>query len=265
MNDQQIQPQNHEPKDVPRAEIPLPSQGLIYPPEHPLHNKDTVFIRMMTVRDEDLLSSEPLIRSRRAIDEFIKSALGGNVDASSLCMGDREAIMFAFRATGYGTDYDAKVTCPNCSDTFKYTFDLDGMNIKQLGAPPVVPFTNLFEIPEPLPDLGKTVQFSILTGASEREITDTISAMSKKAKHAVTPEVSLRLFYQIQKIGNEKDRGKIRNIVDNMSARDGRFLRGHINNISPKVDTKRQMNCPSCGETEEVALPIDVTFFFPED
>lgn len=48
----------------------------------------------MTVRDEDILSSEPMVKCRRAIDESIRSALGGQIDTASLCMGDREAIMF---------------------------------------------------------------------------------------------------------------------------------------------------------------------------
>ena len=53
--------------------VELPSRGLFYPQNHPLYEKDTVEIRFMTARDEDILTSPALLRKGQAIDKFIQN------------------------------------------------------------------------------------------------------------------------------------------------------------------------------------------------
>ena len=40
--------------------VDLPSQGRFYPKGHALHNKDSIEIRFMTAKDEDILTSKSL-------------------------------------------------------------------------------------------------------------------------------------------------------------------------------------------------------------
>jgi len=254
-------------QEVPRENVPLPSNGLIYPKGYFLADKESVDIRAMTIRDEDLLSSEPLIRSKRAIDEFVKSALGGAVDTEIMCHGDRDAIMFAFRATGYGTDYKVKVTCPSCGESVEYEFDLSKLKIIRLQGEPLTPNTNVFEMPGALPVSGANITFSVMTVGAEKEVVKKLDALAKRAKAGVLPEVSLRLFEQIQTVDNltkDKDAGKIRTFVDRMLAGDSRYLRKHISDMSPKLDTKQDMVCSRCGESSNVTLPVELSFFFPD-
>lgn len=254
-------------QDVPRENVPLPSNGLIYPKGYFLADKDSVDIRAMTIRDEDLLSSEPLIRSRRAIDEFVKSALGGAVDTNIMCHGDRDAIMFAFRATGYGTDYKVQVTCPACNETVEYEFDLSKLQIIRLEGKPMAPNTNVFEMPGTLPVSGAPVTFAVMTVGAEKEVVKKLEALAKRAQTKVLPEISLRLFEQIHTVDNlnkEKDAAKIRTFVDSMHAADSRYLRKHINQISPKLNTKQEMTCSRCGTASNVTLPVELSFFFPD-
>ena len=48
--------------EVPVESVPLPSGGVIYPVDSPLHAKETIDIRAMTAREEDILTSRALIK-----------------------------------------------------------------------------------------------------------------------------------------------------------------------------------------------------------
>ena len=58
---------------VPTEFVDLPSKGLYYPENHPLHGVDSVEIKHMTAKEEDILASESLIRKGVAIDRMLQS------------------------------------------------------------------------------------------------------------------------------------------------------------------------------------------------
>jgi hypothetical protein len=87
----------------PVSTVRLPSAGLAYPPEHPLHAAETVDIRAMTARDEDILSSPALLRNGTVFTQLIRSCLTNkHVDPDTLLVGDRNAILIAIRVSAYG-------------------------------------------------------------------------------------------------------------------------------------------------------------------
>ena len=55
--DSPLPPQMQDPLNfpVPTMIVDLPSEGRFYPSNHPLHGKDHVEIRFMTLKDEDTL------------------------------------------------------------------------------------------------------------------------------------------------------------------------------------------------------------------
>ena len=60
---------------VPTEFVDLPSKGLYYPNGHPLHSVDTVEIRHMTAKEEDILASQSLIRKGIVLDRMLQSIL----------------------------------------------------------------------------------------------------------------------------------------------------------------------------------------------
>jgi hypothetical protein len=63
-----------------------------------------------------------------AIERFLDNIIiDKEVKASSLLVGDRNAIIIAARISGYGADYSTSVTCPACSNTSTYNFDLNNV------------------------------------------------------------------------------------------------------------------------------------------
>lgn len=248
--------------DVPTELIPLPSCGKAYPPGHPFHGKDKVEIRCMTTREEDILVNKVYLKKGTVITELIKSCLvDRSASPSDLLTGDRNALMVAIRATGYGAEYDAEVQCSECEAKNAQQFNLGELPIKQLEIEPVAPGLNLFEFL--LPYSKKTVRFKFMTGKDEEEIMATQEKQKKLNLSSGDSAVSTTLLYSIQSIDGIEDRAKIASFVRMMPARDSLALRNYIRDNEPGILMKQSVVCPSCGHEEEVSMPIGTTFLWP--
>ena len=93
---------------VPTSFVKLPSGGKFYPEGHPLCNQDTVEIKEMTAKEEDILSSRALIEKGVAVDRLVDSLLmDKRIKCDSLVVGDKNAIIVQARISAYGSDYQA--------------------------------------------------------------------------------------------------------------------------------------------------------------
>ena len=248
--------------EVPVESVPLPSNGVVYPAESPLHDRETVDIRSMTAREEDILTSRALIKKGTVITELIRSCLTDKrIQVQDMLAGDRNAIMVALRITGYGADYAVEADCPKCNTRSKQNFNLGEMPIKRLEVEPVAKGQNVFEFK--LPVTKKTVQFKFLTGRDEEEI-NTIQERAKKQGALADSVVTTRLQYAIVAIDGRTDRGAINGFVRNMPARDSMSLRKFIDANEPGIDMKGEFDCPSCNELSEVRVPLGASFFWPD-
>lgn len=248
--------------EVPVEAVPLPSLGAVYPPDSPLHGRETIDIRAMTAREEDILTSRALIKKGTVITELIKSCLvDKRVNVQDMLVGDRNAMMVALRITGYGAEYSVEVTCPKCTTPSKQSFDLSGLAIKRLDVTPTAPGTNAFEFR--LPVTGKTVVFKFLTGRDEEDIS-TMQERLKKQGALSDNLVTTRLQYSIVSIDGKTDRAAINAFIRNMPARDSMALRKFMDAHEPGIDMKAEMDCPSCSEVSEVRMPLGASFFWPD-
>ena len=70
---------------TPTEFVELPSRGRYYADTHPLHNKEVIEIRYMTAKDEDILSSQTLLRKGLAIERFLQNiVVDQNIRVNSL-------------------------------------------------------------------------------------------------------------------------------------------------------------------------------------
>lgn len=249
---------------VPVQDVVLPSKGLVYPVESALHNRNSVEIRSMTAREEDILTSRALLRQGKAMSTLLRSCImDKSVDPDDMLVGDRNAILIAIRASGYGVSYESKIECPECEASYEHEFNLGSFETKELKQDPVKPGENLFSFKLPLS--GKEVLFKLLTGAEEKELS-LIQERIKKAKGvgSVENNITLRLIHQIVSLDGVTDRKEIRNIVENcMLAGDSLALRKHIEKVSPGLDMTKFVTCPQCGEESEVEMAVGPEFFWP--
>lgn len=247
--------------EVPVERVPLPSQGKIYGPEHPFHNVETVEITAMTAREEDILTSSALIKNGTVVSELIRSCILADVDPNSLLAGDRNSLMIAIRATGYGVDYDSEITCDSCGDKSVRTFNLGELAIKRLDLDPVVAHENVFQFM--LPVTKKVVNFRFLTGNVEQEI-NTVQERQKKVLGSKKDTfVTTNLLYAIISVDGIEDRVKISRFVAMMPAADSQALRKYMRDNEPGIDMKQETQCPACGHLEEVSIPLGAGFFWP--
>lgn len=249
--------------DIPVESVPLPSGGSIYPQGSPISGCETVDIKAMTAKEEDILTSRALIKKGTVITELIRSCLvDKNIDPDQLIAGDRNAVMTAIRITGYGANYTVDVDCPACSEKSKQNFNLAELPIKRLEISPVEFGKNLFEFR--LPVSGKVVQFKFLNGKDEQEIT--VTAERKKKQGQQTDNlVTQKLMYSVVSVDGTTDKVKVQAFIRNMPARDSLALRKFMDSSEPGIDMKSWMSCPSCDESSEVRLPMGVSFFWPDE
>jgi len=248
--------------EVPTEAVPLPSAGKVYPPESGLYGQELIEIKAMTAKEEDILTSRALIKKGTVITELIKSCLiDKTIDVDTMISGDRNAVMTALRVTGYGSEYNAQVSCPECGESSKQDFNLADLPIKRLTVSPVAEGANLFEFKLPLTQ--KTVQFKFLTGKDETEMA-TIAERRKKQGQKTDSLVTSRLVHSIISIDGITDRNKIGMFIKNMPARDSLAIRRHIDDNEPGISMKSWMECPHCSEHSEVNLPLGASFFWPD-
>ena len=248
--------------EIPVETVPLPSCGVCYPSESSLYDQETIDIKAMTAKEEDILTSRSLIKKGTVITHLLKSCMvDKSIDPDLMLSGDRNAVMTAVRITGYGADYNVEVDCPACGERSKQSFDLSKLPIKRLNVEPVAHGSNLFEFE--LPVTQKTVRFKFLTGADEAELA---TIQERKKKQGMTAEnlVTQRLMFAIQSIDGISDKSKIAMFCRHMPARDSLALRQFIDKNEPGIDMKSWMDCPSCLEHSEVRLPIGAAFFWPD-
>lgn len=251
--------------EVPVETVPIPSAGVVYPPNSKIHNLNTINIRAMTAREEDILTSPALIKNGTVISELIRSCVTDkSIDVDKLLLGDRNALMISIRITGYGQDYKADVTCPVCTARSQQEFDLSNLEIRPLDINPVNPGENRFSFK--LPVTKKEVHFKFLTGEDEVNINLESSRMQKMFPDRVTEDrVTGRLSHSIISVDGIEDRNKIRTFVQNMPARDSKALRNYMSEKEPGVDMSCSMSCPSCGSVAKIDLPIGINFFWPRE
>lgn len=249
--------------DIPTSLVPLPSQGLVYPETDVLHGKDSVEIRGMTTREEDILMSRALIRKGTVISELIKSCVvTPGVDVQGLIGGDRNALMVSVRILGYGADYQGSVDCPKCEHKNEIEVNLNDLNIKSLNVHPVEIGTNRFSFR--LPVSGKDVVFKFLTGKEEEEILATLEAKKKKGIQNDNV-ITTRLMHSVVSVGGITDKSKLANFISFMPAKDSVALRHYMDEIEPGIDMKFDFSCKSCEHWEVMPLPLGPTFFWPRN
>jgi len=241
--------------------VELPSKGKFYPPNHPLYNKETLEIRFMTAREEDILTSKSLLKKGIAVDRMLESVLvDKSIKLDELLIGDKNAMIIAARITGYGDDYETKVQCPACAANVRHSFDLSNLkttfpnpeNEKQLLE------TGTFKTKLPVSKFE--VEMRLLNGSDEKYL----SSLSEQRKAAKVEESTMsdQLKLIIVSINGEKDKSLIGRFVDICPAADAKHIRKLYTENTPNVDMTQKFNCRSCEAEMEMEVPFTVDFFW---
>ena len=239
----------------PSEMIDLPSKGKLYPKDSPL-SEGKIEVKYMTAKEEDILTSQNLIKKGIVIDRLLDSLIiTKGVKSDDLILGDKNAVMVAARILAYGPEYTCKVTTPN-GDTSEQTFNLADCPFKNIDESIT---ENTFDCELPI---SKTkIKFSLLKGKDESMIEKDLQA-SKKIGTSVSPELTTRLRYIIKEVDGDDSQSIINQTATNMLARDSMFLREELQRVSPDILLEQEIEIG--GETVKVDIPMTVGFFWPK-
>jgi len=241
--------------------ITLPSEGLVYPESNPLA-KGEVTLKLLTAKEEDILTSTNLIRKGIVLDKLLESiVVDSDVNINDLVIGDKNAILIAARILAFGPEYKVTVTDPSENEPVEVNVDMSKLNTKEID---LSKLNRKNEYDFTLPKSKVPIKFKIMTHGDEVAVSKDIEASMKIMKQG--NDIQARYRRLIIEVNGNRDAGYISNFVANqLLAADSKSLRKYMNEITPDVDLKFDYTSPFTGETEALKVPIGVDFFYPTE
>ena len=251
-----------EKRQFPTEIINLPSKGALYSKESTL-SKGEIEIKYMTAREEDILTSQNLIRKGLVIDKLLESlVVDSSINLDEVLIGDKNAIMVAARVLGYGKDYEFEINCPACSERNKDTIDLTSLKDKEIDHSVFKNGINEFGFD--LPSSKRKITYKILTQKDESDVTAELKALKKISSGKQDHEVTTRLKKAILSVDGNDDTVHVNSFVDNeFLSRDSLAFRNHLVKTTPDIDMDYLFTCELCGFEQEMTVPMTVQFFWP--
>ena len=242
-------------RQFPTEVVDLPSKGLLYSKDSPL-SSGKLEIKYMTAKEEDILTSQNLIKKGVVIDKLLDSLIvTKGVTVDDLLIGDKNAVMVASRILAYGPEYTVEIENKYTGEKFSHTFDLTDCAFKEL--PEDVDYSQS-DFKVKLPSSKINIKFRLLTGKEEKNIEAELKQSSKFGKSS---EMTTRLRYIITEVDGDREQSSINNFVVNMLSRDSLYLRGEIQRLLPDIILKQEVDME--GELVEVDIPLTANFFWP--
>lgn len=243
---------------VPTEIVDLPSKGLLYPASHP-QSSGQIEMKVMTAKEEDILTNQSFIRKGTVIDELLKSLIVSEVDYDSLLAVDIEALMIAARIMGYGPDYSFEVTTPSGNKQVE-NVDLTQFEDKEFDESLITKGVNSFSYQLPLSKWDVT--FKLLTKADDDQMNKVQDAYQKAGK--TVGGVTLLLKMLIQSINGVSDKRQVGEMIDAMRASDARALRKYITSVQPGVDLSMEIIDRQTGDPFRTSVQFGPQFLWPD-
>jgi hypothetical protein len=245
---------------VPTEIVPLPSKGKFYPLGHPLKGKDSIEIRQMTAKEEDILTNKSLLKKGVALDKLIQSLIvDKTINPDTLTIDDRNAIIIAARIAAYGAEYATQVSCPSCSQKSKYSFNLMEKLPKEDEeiSETIVDDNGFFTIS--LPATKWNVVCRALNGNDEKNLLKTSEMKKKSSNDSIFLD---QLKMMVVAIQNVTDRPTLEKALAAMPAGDTRHLRREYQKAVESVDMRQTFVCSHCEEETVMEVPLSADFFW---
>jgi len=255
----------------PTAMVDLPSEGKYYPEGHPLHNEESIEIKEMTAKEEDILTSKSLIQKGVVFDKLLQNIIiDRRITPHHLLVGDKNAILIAARISGYGEEYETKVNCPSCYSSQDVSFDLHNTEVK--GPPDLLEVSEKVNAPvgetgdltfsTRLPKSQLDVELKLINGADEKRIT--ANRQMRKKKKMSENILTEHLKACIVSVAGNTSKQEVDGFIDGMPAQDSRFVRKVMTEITPNIDLTQEFVCEECNHEQDLEVPINTDFFWPD-
>lgn len=240
--------------------VDLPTKGEFYPVNHPLKDVDKLEVKMLTTKEEDILTNQSYIENDVVLDKFLESIIIGSFDPREMYDADKTAILVASRIEAYGPSYDIGLSCSGCGEFYSHTIDLESFGTQE-------PQEKLESTPEgslliELPKSKKVIEFRHLL---PKEVATIQKTVDKMLKLNISTSFNVEFYKRIiLSVDGVQDKEQIGNFIDNLRLMDSRKLFLAYRNSLPTLNTSFTSRCPKCDNVNEGGMPIQANFFFPE-
>lgn len=250
---------------TPTLFVELPSKGRFYKSGSPLHGRETVEIKFMTAKEEDILTSKALIKKGLVLDRLLESVIiDKNINVNELLVGDKNALLIDTRISGFGSKFTTNTTCPVCFNVTKFSFLLDENKKMMSGEIPENLASSVKHIEGRnfsvlLPQTGITVNIRLMNGNDEKTVLQITEA---NKNNLVDSSNTQQLKLLIESAEGETDKKLISQFIDVMPVRDSKFLKEAYKAITPNVDLSQHFSCKACEYSAEMEVPFNLDFFW---
>lgn len=248
---------------VPTEEVRLPSEGKYYPATSPLYQVETIEVRHMTSKEEDILTSSGQDSDTFKIyDKLIESLIiDKNIKADDILEEDKLALILSARISGYGNMYETQAYCGNCKKQTDHTFDLTKTSFLEPDfKAEYSPEENTYSTV--LPKSKIEVKLMPLTEQVKKDLE---SEKKQKQKYNLQHNSTIATISKIIISANGvADRSEIAKLSEVLPAMDAKYIMEFSNSVRPTLSTKQEVECGVCGTTSEQEAPITWAFFRTE-
>ena len=251
---------------APTEFVELPSKGQYYHQGHSLHGTTSIEIKYMTAKEEDILTSKTLMKKNLTIDRLLQSIMiNKSINPDDLLTGDKNALIISARITGYGSDYSTGITCPSCTAKNVYNIDLDdalqSFDLED-ALTEEVQKTDHGTFIVTTPRTSAKIEVKLLDGHDEKKL----FRQEERRKRQKLPEslATTTMGAFIISVNGSSDPMYINSFIENAPAADARYVREAYKAISPNVGMSFHFSCRSCDHDQEMEVPLNAEFFWPQ-
>ncbi len=185
----------------------------------------------------------------------------GQIDWSKAPQCDRFTALFYARIATFGPEYEFRHQCGSCGKKYTWVEDLEQRPVKPLPESSVERFLdgNKFrtEVVDPEGKVRK-VEFQLLTPKLESKIEQAQSL-------APTEKATASLAQRIVAIeGVEEGKGPVKRFLEDLDVGPLYDLMELFDEVDGGIETGIEVDCPHCGDGEDLELPLGREFWDPE-
>ena len=221
----------------------LPSQGLIYPPNHFFSQHGKVVYGKLSGRDEEW-ATEPIFKDTYSLNYILQNKIEFNtppISIDNMLVADRDIMLVNHRLTTFGVElHGVEIKCKQCQKKLNTTdLIIIKINYEPLSEKPYIPNSNVFQWQSP--DQEYKVLFQLPTVSINQKFQDIT------AKRGMVPfEDWINLL--VLQINNEADRQGILDLMEEMPLGYYHELREYVEEIEPYVLLQTsQLYCYNCS------------------
>ena len=221
--------------------IELPSRGMFYN-----LGRSYIYIKLLTAKEENILSSPFLSEYGEALDLALESVILDDIKVDNLLTVDRKAIIMFLRSKAISDAFELEIDCPDCGTKFTQEFRLSNFEMSDTVEAPGADglYSVKFKLKE---DKEFVIKLIPLTHGADKAV--------KKYHQGKTS--TYELIYQIHSINDNDDSDYIEKFVNKMPINKFQSLKKKIDSIVPRIFEELTTECSYCVHKEKTSFKID--------